>query len=81
MEDVIFQRFISDCFYLTIPNEPEAEVHKMIRDSFLVEQAVKVMINGSISPEELLEMVEPVIPNMDHYIDEVEENLAEIYLV
>ena len=80
MEDVIFQRLVGDCFYLTIPNEPDAEVQKVIRDSFLVEQAVKAMISGSISPEELLEMVEPVIPDMDDYIDEVEENLAEIYL-
>jgi len=72
---------VGDCFYLTVPNEPEAELQKIIRDSFLVEKAVKAMIYGSISPEELLETVEPVIPDMDQYLDEVEENLAEIYLV
>ena len=81
MEDIVFQRLVGDCFYLTIPNEPEAEVQNIIKNSFLIEKAVKAMVSGFISPEELLEMVEPVIEDMDQYIDEVEDNLAEIYLV
>ena len=75
-----FQRLVGECFHLIIPNNPLIEMQQAISDSMLVESAVKLMISGDISPEELLEMVEPVIEDMDDYIEEVEENLIEIYL-
>ncbi|MBN3911097.1 MAG: hypothetical protein HWQ35_32515 [Nostoc sp. NMS1] len=79
-EIVQFQRSVGECFHLFIPNDPFLEMQEAISNSMLVESAVKQMLSGEISPEELLEMVEPVIENMDDYIQEVEENLIEIYL-
>ncbi|MEH2315943.1 hypothetical protein [Nostoc sp.] len=76
-----FQRTIGECFHLFIPNDPLVEMQQAIKNSILVESAVKQMIAGTISPDDLLEMVEPVIENMDDYIKEIEENLIEIYLV
>lgn len=75
-----FQRSVGECFHLIIPNDPLVEMQQAISNSMLVESAVKLMISGAISPEDLLEMVEPVIENMDDYIEEVEENLIEIHL-
>ncbi|MEH2031547.1 MAG: hypothetical protein V7K67_18105 [Nostoc sp.] len=79
-EVINFQRSVGECFYLLIPTDPLLEMQQAIRNSMLVESAVKLMLSGAISPEDLLEMVEPVIENMDDYIEEVEENLIEIYL-
>ncbi|MHC5615118.1 MAG: hypothetical protein ACYTXA_30105 [Nostoc sp.] len=79
-EIVQFQRSLGECFHLFIPNDPLLEMQQAISNSMLVESAVKQMISGAISPEDLLEMVEPVIENMDNYIEEVEENLIEIHL-
>ncbi|MEH2454486.1 hypothetical protein [Nostoc sp.] len=79
-EFIQFQRSVGECFHLIIPNDPLVEMQQAIRNSMLVELATKLMISGLISPEDLLEMVEPVIEDMDSYIEEVEENLIEIYL-
>ncbi|MEH2456533.1 hypothetical protein [Nostoc sp.] len=76
-----FRRDVGDCFYLFIPNDPLVDMRQAIKDSMLVESAVKQMLAGTISPNDLLDMVEPVIENMDDYIEEIEKNLAEIYLV
>ena len=75
-----FQRSVGECFHLFIPNDPLLEMQQAIKNSMLVESAVKLMFSGAISPEDLLEMVEPAIEDMDDYIQEVEENLIEIYL-
>lgn len=80
LEVTQFQRSVGECFYLIIPNDPLVERQQAIRDSMLVELATKLMISGLISPEDLLEMVEPVIEDIDGYIEEVEENLREIHL-
>ncbi|MEH2161608.1 MAG: hypothetical protein V7K38_11285 [Nostoc sp.] len=79
-ELVQLQRSVGECFHLFIPNDPFLEMQQAISNSMLVESAVKLMISGAISPEDLLEMVEPAIENMDDYIEEVEENLIEIHL-
>ncbi|MEH2302861.1 MAG: hypothetical protein V7K88_28765 [Nostoc sp.] len=79
-EFIQFQRSVGECFLLIIPNDPLVEMQQAIRNSMLVELATKLMISGLISPEDLLEMVEPVIEDIDGYIKEVEENLIEIYL-
>jgi len=77
---VQFERAIGDCFHLFIPADPETEMRKAIRDAMCVENAVKLMLSGGVSPEELLEMVEPVVVDIDQYIEEVEESLEEIGL-
>lgn len=76
-----FRRSVGECFYLIIPTDPSLEMQQAISNSMLVESAVKLMLSGHISPEDLLEIVESVIENIDGYIEEVEENLAEIYLM
>lgn len=76
-----FHRSVGGCFQLFIPTDPLGEVDQAIKNSLLVDKATKQMIAGNITPDELLEMVEPVISNMDDYIQEIEENLTEIYLV
>lgn len=81
LEFTQFRQSVGECFYLIIPNDPLLEVKQIIANSQIVEQATKLMLTGEISPEDLLEMVEPVIKDMDGYIEEIEENLVEIYLV
>ncbi|MEH2283345.1 MAG: hypothetical protein V7K90_18770 [Nostoc sp.] len=76
----MINREIRKCFSLFIPCNPEQEMTATIEASMVVDRATKMMIQGKISPEELLEMVEPYISDMDQYIEEVELNLEEIYL-
>lgn len=82
MNDQVFlRRLIGPCFYLIIPDNPEADVQKIIRNGILVERACKEMFRGKITPAEMLELIEPCIPNMDDYLLEVEDNLGEILLL
>jgi len=74
-----FNRDIGGCFHLYIPLDPETEVRQAIHNSMVVEKAVKLMLNGQASPDEILDLIEPVVDSVDDYIQEVEENL-EIYL-
>jgi len=74
-----FKRTIEGCFHLYIPLDPETEVRQAIHNSMVVERAVKLMLTGQASPDEILDLIEPVVENVDDYISEVEENL-EIYL-
>jgi hypothetical protein len=82
MKDQVFlRRLIDPCFYLVVSNNPEAEVQEIIRHGMLVERACKEMFRGKITPSEMLELIEPCIPNMDDYLLEVEDNLSEILLL
>jgi hypothetical protein len=74
--DIAIQREIRKCFSLIIPAFPEEEMREAIRNTIIVDQATKAMINGEISPDELLEMCEPHLKDVDSYIEEVEENLV-----
>ena len=81
-----FHILVESNFHLFIPLSPETaqeEMQQAISKTMLVEKAARLMTKGGISPEELLEMVEPVIEtsNMDDYIEEIEEGLTELYLV
>ena len=78
--DPIYQRQVSNSFYLHIPlqGKVDEEIRQLIAHSMHVEQATRLMVEGSIDIEDLLEYVEPVIPDMDDYIDEVEESLIEV---
>jgi len=74
------QRELKKCFSLQIIlNDPELDVNQAISASVIIDQATQAMKFGKISPDELLEWIEPhmkgVIP-MDNYIEEVEENLS-----
>lgn len=71
-------RNFGNCFYLVIPNcDSDDEFYAIMEDARKVEQATKSMLEGSISIEELLEAVEPFVPSIDDYIEEVEENMEE----
>ena len=75
---VLFERLIGDCFHLTIPLlNPEVEIQKAVQDAMEIEKATKAMLQGSISPDELLEWMEPYTQApMDAYVQEVKENLT-----
>ncbi|MBH8578351.1 hypothetical protein I8752_36520 [Nostocaceae cyanobacterium CENA369] len=79
--NIAANRQIRQCFsVIIIPHNPEQEMQSAIQASMIVDRATKAMIRGEISPDDLLEMVEPYLDDVDKYIEEVEENLAEIYL-
>lgn len=75
-----WQRQLGNVFYLHIPvqGREEEEIRQLVRESMHVEQATKLMLSGLIDIEELLEYVEPVVPNMDKYVQEVEDSLLDI---
>jgi hypothetical protein len=72
---------IASCFYLWIPIQTDDNsIKEMISDAMRLESAISRMTRGEITPDELLQIAEtnPMIPSIDQYIDEIEENLAEI---
>lgn len=74
-------REIASCFYLWIPIQTDDNsIKEMISDAMQLESAISRMTRGAISPDELLQIAEsnPMIPSIDQYIDEVEENLSEL---
>lgn len=77
--DPFLRREIGSCFYLVIPIcETDDEFAQLMADANKVQSAVKSMLDGKLNPEELLESVEAFVPDIDEYIDEVEENLEAI---
>jgi hypothetical protein len=71
-------REFGSCFYLAIPIcDDDTEFKELMHDAYKVERAVKSMLDGSISVEDLLEAVEPFIPCMDDYVEEIEQNMNE----
>lgn len=77
---LIINREIRKSFSIFIPIAPQEEMEALVEASIIVDRASKLMVQGQILPEELLEMVEPYIHDMDQYIEEVEFNLDEINL-
>lgn len=77
---LIINREIRKSFSIFIPIKPQEEMEALVEASIIVDRASALMIQGKISPEELLEMVDPFIDDMDQYIGEIEANLNEIYL-
>lgn len=81
MPDLLLSQVIGDCFYIFISADPETDMRRAVQASLLMEDAVKQMLHGKITPDELLEMVEPIVDDVDSFVEEVEENLAEIHLM
>jgi len=82
--DPSIRREVGTCFYLQIPaTESEEELRHSIASAMQIENAVESMLDGSMSVWELMEAVEPFVPNslMDVYIDEVEGNLEDALVV
>jgi len=77
---ILVNREIRNCFSLIISSNPQEEMEALIAASMIVDRATKLMVQGKISPEDLLEFVEPHISDIDQYIEEVEHNLDEIFL-
>ncbi|RAM49475.1 MAG: hypothetical protein C6Y22_22230 [Hapalosiphonaceae cyanobacterium JJU2] len=76
--DLSTRRLIHDCFSLVIPVcEDDSEFIELMNNAYIVQQSVTSMLNGSISPDDLIQSVESFIPSIDEYIDEVESNLNE----
>ncbi|QLE41684.1 hypothetical protein FD723_15510 [Nostoc sp. C052] len=79
--NIVANRQIRQCFsVIIIPHNPQQEMQSALQASMIVDQATKAMIRGDISPDDLLEMVEPYLDDVDEYIQEVEDNLNEICL-
>lgn len=79
-----FQRKeIANCFYIYIPlaNKCDEEVAQALHESREIENAVALMLDGSMSINDLLESVEHIFPDMDQYATEVESNLEEALIV
>lgn len=74
------RRQIGSCFYIHIPleNKCDEEIQQALWESREVEKAVDLMLDGSMSVNDLLESTEHIFPNMDQYVDEVEYNLEEM---
>ncbi len=71
-------REFGSCFYLVIPVcDDDSEFEALMADADKVCTATKQMLNGSINIEELIESIEAFIPDMDEYLQEVEENMEE----
>lgn len=71
----VYQGF-GRCFYLVVPVcDDAAEFDALMADASSVAHATKQMLDGSINIEELLETIELFMPNMDDYLEEVEENM------
>lgn len=73
----VYKEF-GNCFYLIIPTcKDDAEFDALMADADKVCNATKKMLEGSINVEELLEIIESFVPDIDNYIDEIEENMEE----
>ena len=71
-------RDLGNCFYLLIPVcDSDEEFNALMQNAQKVEQATKLMLDGSITIEDLLEAVEAFIPSIDNYIEEVSENMEQ----
>lgn len=76
-----FRRVLTGAFSPIIRlDDPELDVDKAVREHYLFHNAIRSFSERKISGDEFLDLVENVIPDMDDYLDEVEENLAEIGL-
>lgn len=71
------RRQLGSCFYLPISlQQAEDDIREAVANSIAIERATKLMLDGSMSFEDLLEAIEEYIPDMDDYVEEVEENLT-----
>lgn len=69
------RRRIGSCFYPLIYLDCSwDECYAQLEIANKVEAATKKMLDGDITAEEMLEMIEGCF-DMDQYLDEVEENL------
>lgn len=74
--DPTIRRDFAECFYLAISLEDsETEIREHIAQATKVERAVKLVVDGSASLEDMLEMVEDVVPNIDDYCQEIEQSM------
>jgi hypothetical protein len=75
--DPLKRRQVGRAFYLHIPiaGKCEEEIQQALAEAREVEKAVENMLDGSMSVNDLLESVEHIFPDMDQYVDNVEEQL------
>lgn len=72
-------RELSSCFNLWIPLDADDDsIAEMMNEAYQLESAISRMTKGEISIDELWQIAEsnPMIPLIDAYQDEVEENLT-----
>lgn len=72
------RRKIGGCFYpQIILDRSWDDVYEQLEIANRVEAAVKQMLDGEVSAEDMLEIVEDCF-DIDDYIEEVEANLEEV---
>lgn len=78
--DLDYRREFGDCFYLEIPLDGSMEeIKTRISHATSVEHAVRNMLDGATSLEDLIEEVEPILLDLeiktDDYLEVVENNM------
>lgn len=74
--ETLREREIASCFSLAVPTWLcKEEIEDWFSRDMRIKRATKAMLNGSITLNELFEVIEPDMPAMDLYQDELSENL------
>jgi hypothetical protein len=74
----LYKRWLSECFDSVIDlDDHEEEIFEAIAQQVKTQRAVGAMLDGSLSLKDMLETIEDCVPNMDHYMDGVTENLID----
>ncbi|GAA6621581.1 hypothetical protein [Scytonema sp. NUACC26] len=77
--DLFLRRELHSCTNLIIPIcDTDEEFNQLMSDAHKVQQATTKMLNGEISLWELMEAIEPFVPDIDDYCDEVEKNICQL---
>lgn len=68
----------ASCFNLIVPlGDCDAAIEEAVKNSHQIESQVNATLQGNFSFWDYLEAVEPYVLDMDDYLLEVEENLAQ----
>ncbi len=82
IDDPGLRKELGSCFYLQIPlTGSEQEIREFMEYARAVEAATQLMLSGHLSFVDLMECIEPCVPSIDEYVEEVEENLNESLLI
>jgi hypothetical protein len=72
-------RLFRESFSLVIPlNCEDEEIDFLFVQADKIHKSISSMLKGEISPEDYLEAIESLVPDIDDYIDEVEDNIEDL---
>lgn len=77
--DPFVHRRVGRCFYLAINlTLDDDEIYEEIQKSMRIEQATNLLLEGRISHDDFLDIVEEDIVDIDGYIEEINLNLQDL---